>query len=508
MNNEPKNLNSCRYSSLNAKSANNKETIDVSKCWAAEGNMQKLCSIYVNFKTESDGDQMSKNPEYFNPARDKFPIIAYYPYRPGVDPTKAEMETIQDCGFTTIIGFPYLNHPEIPNYYDRVVNQINLLVDSMNETELTLILSHSSFRVSQPEGSDEHAKYEISTIVDRIQGISRITGWFQKYYPYQSQMEWLKRLSDYIVETDKSGIKRIIVNAEVSGMFGSYHGVCTSMQNFINYMEYVLEPGVWLFDAFPFSIKSPSFPSSGGYIGSEVKVSYSSFYDAYELYSFKSRYTHVPVWGACQTLEMYDTSSKIARPAINESRLRFMVFSALAYGAQGLVYFDYATPVNDSVHEKYVSALTDENGEKTAAWYAAQKVNREVQTLSSVFLGCQMIEVRHKGKDKGTLGCELNFDHPFGPFSDIQCDENASLLVSQLANGPLKYVLIVNKDVENPAAISLIFPEYWTVTWVMLISVNGEENLSIYERQIDSSKSFNIGAGGYLLLRWYHRSTD
>lgn len=258
MNNEPKNLNSCRYSSLNAKSANNKETIDVSKCWAAEGHLQKACSIYVNFKTESDGDQISKNPKYFNPARDKFPIIAYYPYRPGGDPTKTEMETIQDCGFTTIIGFPYLNHPEIPSFNDRVVNQINILVDSMMDTSLTLILSLASFRAAQPEGSDDHAESEISDIVGRIQNISRITGWFQKYYPYQSQMEWLKRLSDWIVKTDKSGIDRVIVNAEVSDIFGSYHGICTSMQNFINYMEYVLEPGVWLFDALPFSIKSAS----------------------------------------------------------------------------------------------------------------------------------------------------------------------------------------------------------------------------------------------------------
>ena len=69
-------------------------------------------------------------------------------------------------------------------------------------------------------------------------------------------------------------------------------------------------------------------------------------------------------------------ASWIECPPAKEEYLRFEAFSALGYGAQGIVYWTLGQR-KSSPHETYTTALINLKGEKTAAWYVAKKVNLE-----------------------------------------------------------------------------------------------------------------------------------
>ena len=85
-------------------------------------------------------------------------------------------------------------------------------------------------------------------------------------------------------------------------------------------------------------------------------------------------------WGFIQALTW---SSGHREP--DETDIRWQFYSHLAFGAVNLIYFTYRTP-NDNGGESFTPALIDRSGKKTETWYAAQKVNKEINALSGVYM--------------------------------------------------------------------------------------------------------------------------
>ena len=85
-------------------------------------------------------------------------------------------------------------------------------------------------------------------------------------------------------------------------------------------------------------------------------------------------------WGFIQALTW---SSGHREP--DETDIRWQFYSHLAFGAVNLIYFTYRTP-DDNGGEAFTPALIDRSGKKTETWYAAQKVNKEINALSDVYM--------------------------------------------------------------------------------------------------------------------------
>ena len=73
------------------------------------------------------------------------------------------------------------------------------------------------------------------------------------------------------------------------------------------------------------------------------------------------------------------------------------MFSDLAYGAQGLQYFTYWTPVNSEGFD-YEFGPIGLDGRRTVAYDLVRQVNGEIKALSGVFAGAKVKWVRHTGK--------------------------------------------------------------------------------------------------------------
>ena len=139
-------------------------------------------------------------------------------------------------------------------------------------------------------------------------------------------------------------------------------------------------------------------------------------------------------------------------PEPTEQNIRFQVFTALAYGAQGLKYYTYQLPEYDRTTREYSNGPLDWDGNRTATWYMVRNVNREVRCLSDVFLGSEVVSVTQTGAEIPD-GTKRNHNLP-RPFLGIE-SFGRGVTVSHLKKGNAQFLLLVNRDVENSQRIRL-----------------------------------------------------
>lgn len=168
------------------------------------------------------------------------------------------------------------------------------------------------------------------------------------------------------------------------------------------YQEY-FKPSFFCYDLYPISeINTLVFQgikdSLNGKDG-DVKVFYNDFYNRLKQYHDIAEKYNRPFWTYLKSMcflkayEDKDNESKsdynYSPPAL-EQYLRYAAFSALAYGAKGLLYWCYAPgPGDQDSVEHYFTALTNWRNEKTAVWHFARKINMEIQSFKDIFLNTQ-----------------------------------------------------------------------------------------------------------------------
>ena len=118
---------------------------------------------------------------------------------------------------------------------------------------------------------------------------------------------------------------------------------------------------------------------------------------------------------------------------------RFQVYTTLAYGARGIVYFDYFAPHVGN----YRMAPIDQFGHRTATWYFMQNVNLQIQRLAPTLLELTSREVYHFG--------DIPEDcHGPATNSLVEHLNGGNFLVGDFSGGDgARYVMIVNKDLSQ-----------------------------------------------------------
>lgn len=182
----------------------------------------------------------------------------------------------------------------------------------------------------------------------------------------------------------------------------TYSNECKYEVYLNTYQEY-FKPSFFCYDLYPISeINTLVFQgikdSLNGKDG-DVKVFYNDFYNRLKQYHDIAEKYNRPFWTYLKSmcfLKAYqdkDDESKsdynYSPPAL-EQYLRYAAFSALAYGAKGLLYWCYAPGQGDQDSvEHYFTALTNWRNEKTAVWHFARKINMEIQGFKDIFLNTQ-----------------------------------------------------------------------------------------------------------------------
>lgn len=391
-----------------------------------------------------------KNLPYINPTPGEITIVGSSPLPPDVEPTSEAFKVFTDCGFN--VGMLTGNLQQCNKYFSLI-----------EDIDLKLMVENVAIRTG-------------GNFIDYVKSLKqqpKLAGWKFVDEPLFKDLNTLQ--NNYFKLWEQDSTHLIYINL-VGAQIKAYTGDTPNYREYLKLMQKVFHPAVWSYDLYPFSIKEK-----------RLKVAYDVFYSDLEMFRDISKQTGRPFWAYCQSMAF--KNSVLERPAANEAYLRFEAFSALAYGAQGIVYWTYAQR-KSTENETYYSALVDLKGKKYPAWYAAQKVNNEIKKFNDVFYNCEVMDCRHTGK---TLYRDTKkLKGSIGPFSKID-GEDAGILVSRIVNGENEYIVIVNHDVEKSQNIKFSLKKNNNV---VLISDDKES-------EDVTSGTFNklLSPGGYLIFQ-------
>lgn len=285
-----------------------------------------------------------------------------------------------------------------------------------------------------------------------LNNANAIYGWALRDEPTYSQLEDtadgynLKTIYDYIQFHDYKGrpVQINLVGGECKFTEGHTY------EAYLNLFQQNFNSTIWTYDLYPITQESCLINNTCSLTDNcKIKVDHKGFYNDFSIFHERSKATGGVFWAYVQSMEYINVN--LLHPAALESYIRFEAFSALAFGAQGIVYWTYKQQPNSS--EVYPSALVDRNGNKMPAWYFAKQVNHEILQYSKVFVNSELIGWAHTGESYG--GPSIG-SGSFGAILSIKTS-GIGALVTQLKTNDHNYMVIVSHDVEEYQTVDLTF---------------------------------------------------
>jgi hypothetical protein len=163
------------------------------------------------------------------------------------------------------------------------------------------------------------------------------------------------------------------------------------------------------------------------------------WYENLEAFAAISAKTNKPFWAFALSVP----HGLYPPPTIAE--LKLQVYSDLAYGAQGIAYFTYWTPLIKSKFNYRHGPITDDTKQRTEVYDRIQLVNKEIQNLSGVFMGAKLVSVAHTG-DKIPKGTKAFQQQQLPKIIEKLETVGDGAVVSHLQNGIHDFLVIVNRD--------------------------------------------------------------
>lgn len=305
--------------------------------------------------------------------------------------------------------------------------------------------------------------------------------WLQKY-------NVIKSIQNSLPQQDRHLIFMNLCAEESIGWIGH-----KTYPEYLNEVREKFDPGLWSFDYYPI------YEYKG-----MIKM-HPHFFNRLQMFSDISKKSGAPFWSYCRTTEIHYQYKESFAPKPTLASISMCAFSALAHGAQGLVFWTYGER-KENKDESYGSAPVDRDCNKTMTWYILKDVIAEIRKYNGVFLGCTFRECLYTG-DTIPDGTK-RLTGKFGAFNKIVSGK-AGVLVSRFLQKPRVFntdgklyndeiVMIVNRDVVNKQNIALELSGEHVVDEVTPSAIS-PDNGNVLNRTLDP--------GGYIIFHWRYALT-
>jgi hypothetical protein len=205
-----------------------------------------------------------------------------------------------------------------------------------------------------------------------------------------------------------------------------------------------------------------------------------NYYENIEIIADEAKKAGMPFWAFALATPHWEY------PAPTLSDLRLQVYTDLAYGAQCIQYFTYWNPAGDGMWNQELAPMTS-TGEKTETYNTVQAMNREIKSLSKVFLNAKVIWTAHTGVIP--KGCtELDKSKLPSAVKSLEISESGAL-VSLLEKGDDRFLVIVNHDVNKEITVDVAGG-----SGLQMVNKDGSV-VPVIEKQ-------NLDAGDAMILFW------
>ena len=139
-------------------------------------------------------------------------------------------------------------------------------------------------------------------------------------------------------------------------------------------------------------------------------------------------------------------------PAPKLEHLKLEVYSALAFGAQGIEYFTYTTPRKEHGGDHFSDAPIDSKHNKTRTYDYVKEINTRLRCLER-FL--KDVRIKHIGALNGTLDGVNNYPLNELPQGIKSLSSSNTLLASWLGNDNSSIFVVVNTSIIRTSTIMI-----------------------------------------------------
>ncbi|GHU98066.1 hypothetical protein FACS1894211_01210 [Clostridia bacterium] len=123
-----------------------------------------------------------------------------------------------------------------------------------------------------------------------------------------------------------------------------------------------------------------------------------------EIVANQTKAAGIPFWDFVQAMS-YDGSTRMP----NLEELRWLIYSSMAYGVQGVQYFCYWTPLEFAGDEDSKAALITKDGRRTPTYDYAKTINAELAAFDHVYLNYEWQGTMTFVGTKNVTGMNKNF---------------------------------------------------------------------------------------------------
>lgn len=402
------------------------------------------------------------------------------------------VDSVIDCGFNTVL---------MHGSFDRILQLMDAIPDpneSQSNSELKVIVG-SGFLYNSPNccmNALRRFMQNPKAVAYQIKDEPKPESWgdvFNSDYNVCTNFNQLTLGYGMTSSIDPNKLTLFNLAAEATKEWiGSFAENTSGYSAYLDNLQKLFNPRIWSYDLYPINAVTVDEHPTG-----EIIIEYSKFYRYLNLFSKHCKKNDSKFWAyaMCMEHKIYNEKGSLDgyKPAPTTGELRFEVFNALAFGAQGIVYYQYGIgnhktqnvgqvdvmapvsfeigPLYEGDDEHYIINLN-----KSDIWYRVKQVNAELAFWSPYFLGAKVLSYRHWGNHPPYGGIPLLVGS-FGCISRISCfdsngielptipAETTGVFVSWFENTnpqgqKRNYIAIVNEDPINQQRIRVHVDPY------------------------------------------------
>ncbi len=379
--------------------------------------------------------KLTESHKYTNPTPGKLPILAWFSLT-GEQVSKERYEEMAEAGFNISFSHMY------------TIGEMRASLDAAKDTGVKVL-------VLTGEMGDQ-----IEDIVNMAKSHPSTAGYFLRDEPTAALFPELSAIAQRIRAIDDD--KLLYLN-----LFPTYVSLdALETKSYADYVRrFINEVGLGMvsYDHYPVTFDGLR----------------KDFYANLEVIAREAKRAGEPFWAFALS------TAHDPYPVATRESLRLQIFSNLAYGAQGIQYFTYTTPIGTIWN--FHNAPIDENSQRTEVYDLVKELNARVQGLSHIWLGAEVVAVGHTGEEipMGTTRMEQLPKSIKGVSTDGE-----GVLLSHLRNGKKEYLMVVNRDLYNSQRVTVECADGVKRVLDGGVIVGAEKY----------SPSLNLGAGDMLLF--------
>ncbi len=336
--------------------------------------------------------------------RGEFPVMAWYSLQE--DLSKERFIELAEAGFN--ISFSYAT--------DSIVPEMKRAINAVKGTGVKLLIPFRGPWV------------DIKPIVDYFKDNENLWGWYVIDEPSYDKFEEVKRFVDRIQAIDPAHpvyINLLPIYAPITSFVnGSYEQYVTK------YVDQ-FSPSFLSFDHYPITSKGVR----------------NDFYKNLTIISEIANRNSIPFWAFACCVKY---SGGVPAPKL--AHLKLEVYSALAFGAQGIEYFTYTTPRKEHGGEHFSNAPIDANQKKTKTYDYVKEVNTRLRSIERYIKDAK---VNYKGSLGGTIEGIAGYQVKKLPKGIVSVSATKPLLASSLNNSTGSIFVLVNTDLDKESKVTI-----------------------------------------------------